>query len=250
MYKKSRKTLLVGFFIICMALSFFVGYFSNTQKEYVIKKEYVEKEVEVAGPIKLLPVTAINQHPLLPTGCEATAAVTVLNYLGDKVTIKEFADNWLLKSRDFYYIEDIMYGPDPNTAFLGDPYTTNSFGCYANAIVSAVNKNSELCIANRINSQNLEELCGYIDNGQPVIIWTTMDMREPSEGKSWILPTGEKFTWIAGEHCMVLVGYSEDRYWFCNPQNGRVEDYDKELCQSRYETLGCQAILINKKPTY
>ena len=195
----------------------------------------------------VLPVTAINQYPLLPTGCEITAAVTVLNYLGDDVTLNESADNWITKSRDFFYVGNIMYGPDPNEAFLGDPYITNSFGCYSGTIVNAVNNNSVKCFANRVKIDNLEELCSFIDNGQPVIVWVTMDMREPENGKSWMLPSGEKFTWVAGEHSMVLIGYDKENYWFCNPGTGAVEKYEKTICQSRFVSLGSQAIVIYRK---
>lgn len=233
--------LLIIVFILAMFFSFKRGYYEG--------QEY-EREVRAAAQnnsITVLPVTAVNQYPLLPTGCEITAAVTVLNYWGDDVTLNEFADNWITKSRDFYYVDGVMHGPDPNEVFLGDPYITNSFGCYAGAIVNAVNNNSSECFANRIKVDNLEELCSFIDNGQPVIVWVTMDMREPENGKSWILPSGENFTWVAGEHSMVLIGYDKEKYWFCNPGTGAIEKYEKSICQSRFGSLGCQAIVIYRK---
>jgi len=33
-------------------------------------------------------------------------------------------------------------------------------------------------------------------------------MKEPKEGESWYLKDGSLFTWIAGEHFLVLVGFS------------------------------------------
>ncbi|MBE6806239.1 MAG: hypothetical protein E7526_07020 [Ruminococcaceae bacterium] len=240
----SRKILIPIFIII-----FIISIFFSFKWGYYEGREY-EREVKFAAENEkcvVLPITALNQYPILPTGCEITAAVTVLNYFGDKVTLNEFADNWIVKSRDFYYVDSVMYGPDPNEYFLGDPYIKNSFGCYAPTIASAINKNSDLCFANKINVDDLEQLCSFIDNGQPVIVWVTMDMREAENGKSWILPSGETFIWVAGEHCMVLIGYDKENYWFCNPGTGAVEKYEKELCQSRYEALGSQAIVINKR---
>lgn len=240
----SRKILiplLIIVFILSLFFSFKWGYYEG--REY----ERVSRAAAQNDGITVLPVAAVNQYPLLPTGCEITAAITVLNYFGDTVTLNEFADNWITKSRDFYYVDGVMHGPDPNEVFLGDPYITNSFGCYSGAIVNAVNDNSNECFANRIQVDNLEELCSFIDNGQPIIVWVTMDMREPENGKSWILPSGENFTWIAGEHCMVLIGYDKQNYWFCNPGTGAVERYEKSLCQSRFSSLGCQAIVIYRK---
>ena len=40
-------------------------------------------------------------------------------------------------------------------------------------------------------------------------------MRDPIVGPQWkLLDTGETFTWISNEHCMLLVGYDEDSYYF------------------------------------
>lgn len=240
----SRKILVPIFIVVtflAMFFSFKCGYYKGREYERMALAE-AEAERYVC-----LPVNAIKQFPLLPTGCEITAAVTVLNYLGESITLSEFADNWITKSRDFYYVGEIMYGPDPNEAFLGDPYIKNSFGCYSGVIVNAINNNSAECFANQVKVDNLEELCHFVDNGQPVIVWVTMDMRQAEYGKSWILPSGENFTWIAGEHTMVLIGYDNENYWFCNPETGAVEKYEKSVCQSRFESLARQAIVIYRK---
>lgn len=242
----SRKILipiLSIFLILSIFFSYKCGYYKGRQ--YGREMKFVAEDNKRV----ILSIKALNQYPLLPTGCEITAAVTVLNYFGEEVTLKEFADNWITKSRDFYYGDGQLYGPDPNQVFLGDPYVKNSYGCYAGAVSSSINQNSKVCFANCIKTKDLQEFCHFLDNGIPVIVWVTMDMREAESGKSWILPSGETFTWVAGEHCMVMVGYDKENYWFCNPGTGAIEKYTKELAQSRYESLGCQAIIINKKDT-
>ena len=73
-----------------------------------------------------------------------------------------------------------------------------------------------------------------------------MDMKPSKEGNSWFFPSGEPFTWIAGEHCLVLVGYDEDHYYLNDPQTGSTVFYKKELVEKRFQELGAQAISVSK----
>ena len=46
----------------------------------------------------------------------------------------------------------------------------------------------------------------------PGILWACINMREPITGPQWKLKdSGEVFTWISNEHCMLLVGYDFGR---------------------------------------
>ena len=196
---------------------------------------------------KLIDVPLICQYPQLPTGCESAAAAMVLQYYGIKITAGDFAGNWLVCDSNFYSIGGLQYGPDPNEVFAGDPFSERSYGCYADAIVSAVNKNSTECEARKITGKSLETLCEeYIDFGKPLLIWATMGMKPSGKGNTWYLKDGTEFTWIAGEHCLVLVGYSEDYYFFNDPQSGSTVAYKKEISELRFKELGAQAVCITK----
>ena len=89
------------------------------------------------------------------------------------------------------------------------------------------------------------ELIEYIDNDMPLLIWATMYMEESFESSSWYLVDGSEFTWIAQEHCMVLVGYDEENYYLNDPLTGTTVSYEKELVQQRFEELGSQAVCIS-----
>lgn len=72
-------------------------------------------------------------------------------------------------------------------------------------------------------------------------------MKPPKEGNRWTLEDGTQFQWLAGEHCLVLVGADEDYYYFNDPDYGdEVIGYEKELVQQRYDELGRQAIVISR----
>ncbi|MBQ8551003.1 MAG: C39 family peptidase [Clostridia bacterium] len=224
--------------VICAATIFFC-LFGNAPTQI---------DANTAKADKILAVEPISQFPSLPTGCEAVAAVTVMRYLGSSMTPERFADEWLECNNDFYTDGDSLFGPDPNAVFAGDPKTANSFGCYGGAIVRAVNDFSLSFSAELRNPPSLDTLCEqYIDNGAPVLVWVTIGMRQSSPGRSWVLPDGSIFTWMTGEHCMVLIGYNKNFYFFCDPQSGGLAAFEKSISQKRFEELGCQAVIINKR---
>ena len=170
----------------------------------------------------------------------------LLNYYNNKITPQAFAENILIKE-DFYYENGNLCGPHPDAAFIGDPFSENGYGCYAGAIVSSINSNINEVTAVNISGKTLGEiLSNYTDCGIPVMIWATMGMKETKEGTVWQLENGETFTWISGEHCLVLIGYN-DRFCFLNdPQLGSTVAYEKELVEKRFNDLNRQAVYICK----
>ncbi len=195
---------------------------------------------------KLIDVPTIAQSPELPTGCEAVSATMVLQYYGVDITAKEFALHWLECSENFYKANGKLYGPDPNKVFAGNPFTNHSYGCFAEPIVNAINRNSTDCKAQKITDRTLTELCEeYIDNDKPLLIWATMNMKESYEGNAWYLEDGAKFTWTAREHCLVLVGYNDAYYLLNDPMSGSTVAYQKNLVEKRFAELGGQAVYIS-----
>ena len=97
----------------------------------------------------------------------------------------------------------------------------------------------------------MEELLStYIDREMPVVFWACIDMKEPIVGPSWKLEEApqETFTWISNEHCMLLVGYDEEGYYFNDPyENHGVIRYEKELVQKRHEVQYAMAVGIQYK---
>ena len=191
-------------------------------------------------------VPFISQNPDFPTGCEAVSAVMALRYYGECVTVDDFVDNFLSCSDAFYTMNGVSYGPDPHQFFIGDPRTKNSYGCYAPVIEQAINRYAGA--PGRVRNTtgcSLEYLCEtYIDNGHPVRIWGSMDMKATRPTRKWRLSTGEEFTWISGEHCLVLVGYDDSRFYFNDPLAGAAVGYDKKTVSLRYKELGEQSLSI------
>lgn len=192
----------------------------------------------------------INQTPKYPTGCESVSAVMLLQYLGYSITPEEFIDIYLEK-KEFEKKEGILYGPDPNKYFCGSPYDENSFGCYAPVLKRAIEKvvKEEYLVIDETDT-DLEELKReYLDQGMPVIFWACIKMREPIVGPSWVLfETEEEFTWISNEHCMLLVGYDDEGYYFQDPDENRgLMHYEKKLVENRHKAQYNMAIGMKRK---
>ncbi|MBQ9859049.1 MAG: C39 family peptidase [Clostridia bacterium] len=192
-----------------------------------------------------LSVEPLCQHPAYPTGCEVVAATMALRYVGVAAEVEELLPH-LPTSRNWYWYNGVFYGPDPAVHFCGDPRSKQSYGCFAPVVRAMLTAFlGDDCRVVDADGQTLPRLCRrYIDSDLPVLVWGTLGMAPVTAGRSWILPDGRRFVWPAGEHCLLLVGYDEERYYFNDPDTGRQVAYPKEQAEQRYEELGRQAVVI------
>lgn len=225
---------MLSFAVLLMSCDF-------SEERYYGESENVKTETASV----LMEVPLICQNPMLPTGCEVTSATMLLQYWGENISHDAFASDWLECDNEFYKVSGVLHGPDPDLVFAGDPFSEYSYGCYEKPIVDAVNQNSTVCEAVAIRNKSLDYICdNYIDQGFPVLIWATMEMSPSYKSKRWVTKSGTEFTWIAGEHCLVLVGYGAEGYYFNDPLNGKLICYSKDLTKKRYEELGKRAVVI------
>lgn len=195
---------------------------------------------------EVLSVPLLSQQQLgMPTGCELVSAGMLLEYYGCDLTLYQWMDNcvefstpWLQDGR--------MVNLSPWEAFIGSPWESSGYGCFAPVIRDAL----ALALPDRqvedLTGTSLEELENeYLSRRIPVLVWVTICMEETSEGPSWLTPEGETFTWTNHEHCMVLVGSDSDNYIFNDPyQAGGQVSYPRQLAESRYEEMGRQAVAV------
>lgn len=194
-------------------------------------------------------VPYISQNDEYPTGCELVSASMLLNFYGFNITAGELIDKGYINQAELEHDDNKIYCADPNESFIGDPRTESGYGCYAPALLDGLKKylDDEYFDAVNLSGISLHDLCiEYIDFGEPVIIWASVDMIATVviENAWTIRETGDKFNWISNEHCLVLVGYDDNNYYFNDPQKGAVVPYKKETAEKRYKELGSQAITI------
>lgn len=187
----------------------------------------------------------IDQSGAYPTGCESVSAVMLLQFLGVDITVDEFIEKYLEK-QDFEERDGEMFGPDPRKYFCGSPYDEDSFGCYAPVIADAMKRvlGGTYTVKDESGTDTAELLRRYIDKGMPVVYWACINMREPVIGPQWkLMDTGQIFTWVSNEHCMLLVGYDGEGYYFNDPYNNNgLIHYPKEVVEERHRAQHMQAV--------
>ena len=210
---------------------------STEETEEKQEEKQEEKPVELAESIKL-DVPMVYQRPELPTGCEITSLAMVLNYYGYEIDKCSLSDEYLDKGPTFE--------TNPYHAFMGNPRSVHSYGCYAPVIENAAKKylatvGNEL-LTYDVSGSDFEEFLPYLNKGVPVIVWETIGMKEAYCSSTFTVD-GETVEGMTNEHCMVLIGYDQEHYIMADPLAG-IQYYGKEIVEQRYNEMNKQAVII------
>lgn len=227
--------------------------FMPTEEELVVHFDVAEMSRDMpvltrtAEGVEVIDVPLMNQKEYgYLTGCELVSGAMVLSYYGEQVTPQAVYEV-IRKSNGI--VDEAGNGINPNDCFIGNPKTIRGYGCYSGALMDAMNQLlGEEWHAVNISGTDLETIeRTYIEEGRPVIIWATIHMMEPMKGATWKLADGTDFQWMAGEHCLVLVGADEHYYYFNDPDHAdEVIGYERTLVEERYQQLGQQAIIVSR----
>ena len=208
-------------------------------QERKVDKDSVKEE---KAQIKM---ECVYQEPEFPTGCEITASYMILKYYHFPISKVRFGNK---------YFEVKEKKTDYRYSYVGDPYSEYGLGCYAPAVVLALNRYFAICesdlLAFNYTGYSFETLLNAVGKGYPVIIWGTQYMKEPFWGSTFKLGD-DTLTWISQEHCMVLIGYDlgKKTAFVNDPLAGPVE-YDLDLVKKRYIQLGSQAVIVRDRSEY
>jgi uncharacterized protein YvpB len=203
---------------------------------------------------KILQAPYIDQTANWVYGCESVSAAMLLQYLGLPVGPDEFIDRYLPRAQSSKK-GGIMVAENPAYYYINNPRDTTGWGCYAPCIQTALCSafaaygKADAYEVTDETGKTAEELCReYIDHDMPVVFWATLDF-EPSIGEDhWVLPDGRDFAWKNHEHCLLLVGYDENNYWFNDPwHNHGCCPYPKALVEQRHCEQDSYAVSLRKK---
>ena len=206
-----------------------------------------------ADAVLIKGVPYINQNAKYPTGCESVSAVMALQYWGYNISVDTFIDNYLPRGAMPRKSGGKTVGCDPYEKFPGNPRTTAGYGCFSPVIyrcISAIIGSSHE--VSQLSNIPLSRLCEqYIQNGIPVLIWATARMRRAFVSARWETETGKQIEWKSPMHCLLLVGYDDDYYYFNDPQTAANTRYSRAACEAAYAAQGMQAVVIfpKTKPT-
>ena len=189
-----------------------------------------------------LEVNAILQNPELPTGCEITSLTMALNYAGFDVDKLTMADDYLICAD--------AYTATFGEAFIGSPYDSSSWGCYAPVIKNTANayledQGSDMTALD-ITGSDFDTLLSCVAAGTPVMIWISIGLTSSIEEKYyWTTEDGKEAVFLSNEHCVLLCGYdlSANTVIVADPLEGLIA-YDRSTVQDRYETMYEQAVIL------
>ena len=160
-------------------------------------------------------------------------------YLGYDADKTDIAANYLEKG-DY---------PDanPNTTFVGTPFDKASYGCFAPVITDCANLYGAHAV--NISGASIDQFCQYVENGQPVIVWATMNMESTDYGSSvWIAKDGQLVIWPGMEHCLVMIGFdsAKNEVYMADPLNENITTYNFSVFYQRWLELGCQGVIVDR----
>lgn len=182
-----------------------------------------------------------------PTGCESVTSCMALNYMGYDISIDTFIDKYL-DTYDIVVSNGMSYGEDPNQYFIGNPRRTSGYGCFSPVIKRALIKIAGENSVHDLQGRSIDEMIEkYVSNGIPVIMWATIGMGDIKYGGTWYISrTSQLYSWLEGEHCLLLAGWDDNNYYFYDPLSG-VVSYNKEIVTKRYREMGGQALALVKE---
>lgn len=193
-----------------------------------------------------------------PTGCELVSTSMVLAFYGFDIKAGDIIKKGYLESSEPYRKGGKLYGEDPELVFIGNPDKKSGYGCMSGAVILALERffesertpdKAKYKITD-LGGKWLDELCEeYIDKGVPVIVWCSINMNPTfiNLRNSWIIEeTGERYVWKSNEHCLVLVGYDSENYYFNDPLVNKNVPYMKSLAERRYLEMGMQAVAVEE----
>ena len=223
----------------------------SVYKEETMEEEEIEqpKQDEIPDSYQIEGFDVVLQMPELPTGCEITAMTMALRYYGldaDKVTMAtDYLPTVPLSLQ--YGNDGLLYGPDLNQYFVGDPETSAGYICGTPAVTTAANTylqevGSSLQAVDKTGSST-EELYHMVSQNTPVVVWVTISMAERNVSGGWYTESGEYVDWATNDHGAVLIGYTPDSVTIADPISGLVT-YSRERFEAVFESRGNQCVLL------
>lgn len=257
---KKRKLIVLGVLAALIAALIIIAacVSASNSKESEVQESTKTVETTPARPesFQLQNVKVIAMDDL-KAGCETYACTMLLNILGFDLDEHTIADNYL-NCQYVFLNEDGTdgTGPDMYSAFAGTAYA--GWGVYAPSMAKSMNQyladQKSNLKAYAMENKDLEDLIDeYVLNGIPVMIWATTYMQEPYVYHTWTVnyvdenaktKIGDTFSWYMHEHCLVLIGYDKDNYYFGDSTAGKISCFKKDLVKKRYEQMFSQSIVV------
>jgi len=203
-----------------------------------------EPTPEPLKPSAMIEAPIIRQRPELPSGCEITSLTMLFNFYGidkDKMELTKEMKYDPTPLKLGAKGEVVSWG-NPNTGYVGDPTgrTGRGFGIYHTALLELMQ--TYIPTGFDLTGSEFEALERQIQDGFPVVVWTTLDFNLTDRWVVWDTPIGPIRTTFM-EHSVLLVGYDEQYVYVNDPYTGKANlPIEKDRFIQTWEAMGKQAI--------
>ena len=199
--------------------------------------------------------TPVDQRADYPNGCEAASAVMLLRRMGVDITLDQFVRRYL-PTAPVYYRNDVMYGPDPNLFYAGDPSSdSHGWGCFEPVIRGAVCQllrdltgkpqlEANLFFAGK--NMTLRALSEHL----PALIWITSGYDVTQDYYEWHSYDGKKtYRYPRGSHTVLLTTCDKDYYYFSDPLTGQSNvKVSREQLADSFDSAGRKFVAFSSFP--
>jgi uncharacterized protein YvpB len=188
-------------------------------------------------------VKPVSQFPQLPSGCEITAATMLVNYFGASTTKMDVAD--LIPKGSMPRLVNHSYvGGNPNQVFVGNPYSTIGYGVFEKPILKIIDHFFP-DRSNNLTGQSFDDLLATVRKGTPVVVWVTLNLKEPIKIDEWVDIKQNIVYWNGPEHAMLFVGLDDNDGYFNDPYTGKRVKYNLKTFKDRWEKMGSRAVTLS-----
>lgn len=193
----------------------------------------------------------VKQNPDYPNGCEVASATMLLEHYGINIDMKEYVDNYLPK-KEVYEENGLRYGPDPSQYYAGNPSdSSRGWGTFLPVIKNSLytifkDKLPAETVGHVYTSENKLPLEEYVQTGNPVLTWTTVDYSEAKDIYEWFsYDKSRTYTYPKKAHVVVIVGMDKDYYYLNDPlKDKKAIKVLRETFDKSYDSMGRQALYI------
>lgn len=220
---------------------------SNYNYEDILEVYY--KSLKYSFIINNFPL--VKQNPDYPNGCEVASATMLLEHYGINIDMKEYVDNYLPK-KEVYEENGLRYGPDPSQYYAGNPSdSSRGWGTFLPVIKNSLytifkDKLPAETVGHVYTSEDKLPLEEYVQTGNPVLTWTTVDYSEAKDIYEWFsYDKSRTYTYPKKAHVVVIVGMDKDYYYLNDPlKDKKAIKVLRETFDKSYDSMGRQALYI------
>lgn len=191
-----------------------------------------------------LDTPVVEQNPELYNGCEVSSLAMLLQYKGIEVDKMTLADQIKKDTTPLVCDKDgnIISWGDPNNGFVGDITGKNEgYGVYNKPLTELLEKYMPGKSVD-LTGKDVNSLYMSIQNGNPVVVWVTIDLKPDEDFVTWEC-NGKEIKATFDEHAVLLVGYDKNYIYINNPYTGQKnEKISKDTFEAVWKSMGCMAV--------